>query len=217
METFQSAKAVVLAYYDAMEHSPPEDSGSVLDLFMSEDYTARSVYPFRELSSKADAAAKVWCPLKSALCHMQRRMDIFIAGANEMDGKTWVMSMGHFMGLFDRDFLGIRHTGKMASLRYAEFNCVERGKITQTGLFLDLIGLMTQAGMNPLPPSTGQYFIYPGPRLHDGLLFKDATPEEGGKLSKLSMTWWPIWTASTKAVPWSRPLPRSWGAFGMKT
>ena len=71
--------------------------------------------------------------------------------------------MGHLMGLFDQDFLGIRHTRKMASLRYAEFSCVENGKICKSGMFVDLIGLMIQAGENPLPPSTGNYFIYPGP------------------------------------------------------
>ena len=35
---------------------------------------------------------------------------------------------------------------------------------TQTGLFIDIIGLMVQAGSYPLPPSTGVYFNYPGPR-----------------------------------------------------
>ena len=59
---------------------------------------------------------------------MQRRMDIFLGGENEIDGDRWVMSMGQFMGLFDEDFLGIRHTRKMQHLRYAEFNCVQDGK-----------------------------------------------------------------------------------------
>ena len=64
---------------------------------------------------------------------MQRRQDIFIAGTNEISGEEWVMSMGHLMGLFDQDFLGICHTRKMASLRYAEFSCVENGKICKSG------------------------------------------------------------------------------------
>jgi hypothetical protein len=91
------------------------------------------------------------------------------------------MSMGNFMGLFDADWLGIPHTRKIANLRYAEFNCIEDGKINQTGLFVDIIGLMLQAGINPLPPSTGAYFTYPGPRDHDGLLFEDSPEDEGVK------------------------------------
>ena len=116
---------------------------------------------------------------------MQRRQDIFIGGFNEFDHSKWVMSMGHFMGLFDQDWLGIPHTRKIISLRYAEFNCVENGKITKTGLFVDIIGFMQQAGVNPMPPQTGNYFVYPGPRNHNGLLFEDAPEEEGIKTLKL--------------------------------
>lgn len=115
-----------------------------------------------------------------SMTRMQRRQDIFIAGNNEINpDEIWVMSMGHFMGLFDAEYLGMRPTGKIMNIRYAEFNCVENGKISKTGLFLDLLGVMDQAGCYPLPPSTGKHFVYPGPRHHNGLLFEDAAPEEG--------------------------------------
>lgn len=181
MAKYQAAKKLVLEYYDALEKAAPEEVEQVLARYTKENYFMRSVYPFREMNSRETVAKTLWAPLKQSLSHMQRRMDIFIGGTNELGGELWVMSMGHFMGLFDADLLGIRHTRKMVSLRYAEFNCVENGKIVQTGLFLDLIGLMIQAGVNPLPPSTGQYFVYPGPRMHDGLLFEDAPEEEGVK------------------------------------
>lgn len=181
MANYQNAKAFVREYYDALEQAQPQEIGSVLEKFMSKEYEWKASYPFRELQGQEQAAEKFWKPLKQSFSNMQRRMDIFIAGTNEIDGEQWVMSMGHFMGLFDQDFLGIRHTRKMASLRYAEFSCVQEGKITKTGLFMDFIGLMLQAGMNPLPASTGQYFVYPGPRMHNGLLFEDAPEEEGVK------------------------------------
>jgi len=114
-----------------------------------------------------------------SLRHYQRRLDIFIGGTNEISGEIWVMSMGNLMGLFDEDWLGIPRTRKMANLRYAEFSCVENGKITKTGIFVDVIGMMVQAGTYPLPPSTGVYFNYPGPRTHDGLVY-EAQPEEDG-------------------------------------
>ena len=95
------------------------------------------------------------------------------------------MSMGNFMGLFDHDFLGIPRTRKLVSIRYAEFNCVVDGKIQKTGLFIDVIGLMHQAGTYPLPPSSGVYFNYPGPRTHDGLHFADADEAEGEKTLSL--------------------------------
>ena len=181
MGQYQEAKKVALSYFDALEKAEPEQVLQVFREYMTEDYNWKGVYPFREQNGREAVAESFWIPLKKALRHMQRRQDIFIAGTNEISGEEWVMSMGHLMGLFDQDFLGIRHTRKMASLRYAEFSCVENGKICKSGMFVDLIGLMIQAGENPLPPSTGNYFIYPGPRYHDGILLEDAPEEEGIK------------------------------------
>lgn len=179
MGKFTHAKKIVLDYFSEMEKSTPDNVENVLKKFTSEDYLWRGVYPFREQNGAEKAAEKFWIPLKTSLNRMQRRQDIFIAGINEISGEQWVMSMGHFMGLFDSDWLDIRHTRKMISLRYAEFNCVENSKITKTGLFVDIIGFMQQAGVNPLPPQTGNYFVYPGPRNHDGLIFEDADEKEG--------------------------------------
>lgn len=179
MSQYQAAKALVRNYFDAMENATPKTVGDILNSFTSENYLWRGVYPFREQCSSDVVAEIFWVPLMQSLACMQRRQDIFIAGTNEISGEQWVMSMGNFMGLFDADWLGIPHTRKIVNLRYAEFNCVEKGKITKTGLFVDIIGVMVQAGVYPLPPSTGVYFNYPGPRTHDGLLFDDAPAQEG--------------------------------------
>ncbi len=181
MKTYQDAKNLVRNFFQALEKSPVQEMQSVLNEYTSADYNFKSVYPFREITVKQNVAEQFWMPLKQSLANMQRRMDIFIAGNNELDGEIWVMCMGHFMGLFDQDWLGIRRTRKMQHLRFAEFNCVQNGKITKTGLFVDIIGFMQQAGVNPLPPQTGNFFIYPGPKNHDGLLFEDADPEQGKK------------------------------------
>lgn len=181
MGAFKEKKQLVLKYFTEMENAAPEKIKDVMKSYMSNEYNFKGVYPFREQIGVDNAADVFFIPLKKALSSMQRRQDIFIGGINEIDGSTWVMSMGHFMGLFDHDWLGIPHTRKMISLRYAEFNCVEGDKIIKTGLFVDIIGFMQQAGVNPLPPQTGNYYVYPGPRNHDGLLFEDAPEEEGIK------------------------------------
>ena len=178
MSKYQEAKTTVRNYFAAMEAATPKTVADVLQAHTSEDYFWRGVYPFREISGAEAVAETFWAPLMKSLTRMQRRQDIFIGGTNEISGEQWVMSMGNFMGLFDADWLGIPHTRKMANLRYAEFNCVENGKISKTGLFIDIISLMVQAGTYPLPPSTGVYFNYPGPRTHDGLLHEDAPAAE---------------------------------------
>lgn len=179
MSKYKETKRIVREYFESLENSTPENVVNVLQKYTSENYLWRGVYPFREQHGVEAVAEKFWIPLMNSLNRMQRRQDVFIAGTNEISGEQWVMSMGHFMGVFDADWMGVRRTGKMINLRYAEFNCVENGKITQTGLFIDIIGFMLQAGVNPLPPSTGNYFVYPGPRNHDGLLFEDSPEEEG--------------------------------------
>ncbi|HFV9295510.1 TPA: hypothetical protein ACIAIE_005414 [Serratia fonticola] len=180
MAKYQEAKRVVREYFNAIENAGHDNIAEVLKTYTTEDYLWRSVYPFREQHGAQAVADIFWRPLMQSMTRLQRRQDIFIGGNNEINpDEVWVMSMGHFMGLLDTEYLGIRPTGKIAHIRYAEFTCVAKGKITKTGLFLDLVGLMEQAGCYPLPPSTGRYFIYPGPRNHDGLLFEDALPEEG--------------------------------------
>ena len=181
MGKYTEAKQFVLSYYEALDGTPVQKIEEVLKEYLSDDYSYRGSYPNRQINGISSTVEKFWLPLKTAFTSMERRVDIFIAGKNEFNESTWVMGMGHFVGLFDKDILGIRHTGKMAHLRFAEFSRYENGKIAETGLFVDWIGLMQEAGAYPLPPSTGQYFVYPGPRKHNGILLEDADPSEAGK------------------------------------
>ena len=176
---YQESKKIVREYFKALDNSDASNVSEVLKQHMSSDYLWRGVYPFREQNGIDAVVSEFWSPLMKAVTNIQRRQDIFIGGTNEISGEQWVMSMGHFMGNFTSDWLGIRATNKMISLRYAEFSCVENGKISKTGLFIDIIGFMIQAGAYPLPPATGQYFVYPGPKNHNGLLFEDAPEEDG--------------------------------------
>jgi len=190
MNDFQTEKALIREYFLAMEQLAKQspsigDIAELLSNYVSDDYVWRGVYPFREQYGAKAVAEIFWMPLMSSLSRMQRREDIFIAGNNKYDDEVWVMSMGNFMGLFDHDILGIPHTRKIANLRYAEFTCVQNGKISKTGLFVDFIGLMDQAGVYPLPPSTGAYFNFPGPRTHDGLHFSDAPAEKSAATLEL--------------------------------
>ncbi len=182
MKSYQAEKKLMRAYMEKMEKCSYQQVQQVLDEFVAADYTWEGVYPFMELKGTKDVAEQFWQPLKKSLTCMQRRQDVFMAGTAD-DQKTWVMSMGYFMGLFDQEFLGIRPTGKMHHLQYAEWACFEDGKITYSGMIVDLIAFMVEAGVNPLPPSTGHYFIYPGPKDHNGLLFEDA-PYEKAAISK---------------------------------
>jgi len=187
MKNFQEQKSLARALYSKLDRAKGEDSQKVLEEFVSTDYHWRGMHPFYEQRGAAAVASTFWAPFKASFSALQRREDVFMAGECDptiehgQPGSTWVCSMGHLMGLFDRDWLGIPATRKMTFLRYVEFNRVEQGKITETALFCDLISVMKQAGIEPLPPQTGAFFVTPGPRTHDGLMVDAQDPAEGEK------------------------------------
>lgn len=185
MSDYQSQKALVLDYYRALEAANAETVASVISQFTASDFQWYGVYPFNEQRGAEAVAEAFWHPFLNAWGSVQRRQDIFIAGTSEIDQTDWTISMGHLMGLRDRPWLGIPASRKLGFLRYADFNCVRDGKIVRSGFFCDLIGVMHQAGIHPLPPQTGASFLYPGPRTHDGIQLESQPPGESRKTLEL--------------------------------
>ena len=178
----QHAKTIVRNWQKSTDTAELVQLPACFATFTDNDYIWRGVHPFHEQSG-ADSVIKVFYrPFKGAFSALQRRQDIFFAGQNEIDGFTsvWVASMGHFLGLFDRPFVGIPPHNKIAMVRYAEFHKVENGQIRETAIFIDLLHLMAQVGLTPVPQQTGMHLIQPGPRTHDGLLLETQDTKEGG-------------------------------------
>ena len=185
MKSYQDQKSLILSFYDELEAANADSVGKVISQFTNTDFQWYGVYPFNEQNG-GDAVAEVfWIPFLSTWSNVQRRQDVFLAGTSEIDNTDWVISMGHFMGLLDGNWLGLPASRKIAFLRYADFNCIKDGKIIRSSFFCDLIGFMHQLGINPLPPQTGASFIYPGPRTHDGLLFEPQDQRESQKTLEL--------------------------------
>lgn len=184
MINFQKEKQIIRNYYNELDQASDDHLSKVLSKYTSSNYHWRSMYPFGEEQDIDQVVNQFWKPLRHAFQPIQRREDFFFAGLNDCDGQksTWVVSAGHLLGLFDKSWLGIRPTGKMVFLRYAEFHCVAENKITQTALFFDILNVMYQAGQYPLPPMTGvAAALYPAPKTHDGLLYQPQDPQESAK------------------------------------
>ena len=181
MSELQNAKAVVRAFYDALDRAGPSDTAAVMAEHCAPDLVWRGFHPFNEIIGSKQAAEQFWVPLKASLTSLQRRLDLFFAGRNQIDGfeTVWVGTMGHLMGLFDNPWLGIRPTGKVAMLRYAAFHRISADRIAETTMYFDIPHLMLQAGVNHFAPQTGAHLVQPGPMTHDGLLFDPQVPSEG--------------------------------------
>src|ERR1700722_15592992 len=121
MTDYQAAKTLVRACYREFDASEEAAAGRVFAQYARSDYRFRGVHPFNELHSVEAVAASVGETLRGAFNHVQRREDVFMAGTNELDGQTWVCSMGHLMGLHDWEWLGIPPTGRLAFIRYVDF------------------------------------------------------------------------------------------------
>mmetsp|Transcript_8994 Transcript_8994/g.27030 ORF Transcript_8994/g.27030 Transcript_8994/m.27030 type:complete len:380 (+) Transcript_8994:85-1224(+) len=183
MGELQDAKAVVRAYYAELDKAPVGSCKAVLERHCDPELLWRGYHPFNVIHGPAAVAEKFWEPLRKALRPMQRRMDLFFAGRNDVDNfsSVWVASMGHLMGLFDGAWLGIRPTRQLTMMRYAAFHRVEGGRIAETAMYFDIPHLMMQAGVNPFPPQTGAQLVQPGPVTHGGLHFEKQDPSEGEK------------------------------------
>lgn len=184
MTNFQNEKKIVSLFYQELDAAEGADVVEVVSQNMGENYRWRGYHPFNEICGAAAVAEVFWIPLKNAFSALQRRQDIFMAGENRLkdrDGNEgiWVVSMGHLMGLFDAPWLGIPPTGKIAMLRYCEFNKVEAGRIVETAMFFDIPHLMMQTGLNPFPPQTAAHLVQPGPVTHEGLMYEVQDPQEG--------------------------------------
>jgi len=181
MHSYALSKRRVLDFYVALNTADPASLTSILKSQLTPDFQWYGVYPFDEQHGPEAVAEAFWIPFLNSWKNVQRRQDIFLAGTSEIDQTEWVISMGHLMGLLDQDWLGMRATRKLAFLRYADFYCVQEGQLVRGVFFCDLIGVMHQLGISPLPLQTGVSFLYPGPRTHDGLLFEYQDNRESKK------------------------------------
>ena len=152
-----AAKQRVTAFLSAL---PGLDAAAVA-AHMAPGLIWHGPHPINQLAGPGAFADQAWAPLMQAFPDLERRDDILIAA--EWLGHDWVCATGHYAGTFARDYLDIPATGALARLRYGEFYRLENGLIAEAYIQWDLLGLMQQAGVNPLPPDAGIALFSPAP------------------------------------------------------
>ncbi len=192
-DRIDAARAIVLNHFERFDATTTGDGlAAAFRATHSADHVYRGVHPFNTLGGAAQLSDTVWIPfLNSARAGtpVQRRLDMVFAGhhAFEETEPVWVVAMGHLLWLFDRTWLGVAPTGKIAFLRFASAYRVEADRIVETVEFLDILGVLDQAGLNPFADGqTAAQFLTPGPRTHDGVLTACGNPEDGRKTMDLT-------------------------------
>lgn len=163
-----------------------EVARSDLPRLVSELYHGDAVFnashPINDLAGH-DAITDTWQSLRNALPDAERRDEIVLGGA---DGDAnYVSTMGHILGTFEADWLGVPATGKLVQLRYGEIHCVADGGIQSSYTYFDILDLMRQAGCWPIMPSFGTEGRWPGPLSCDGLRLDHDDEEAGAQSVKL--------------------------------
>ena len=145
-------------------------------------------HPWNEMSG-LPAIRDFWTTLRHSFPDLERRDLIFLAGQSKEDkrvdpsftGRQMVASLGHLQATFEADFMGIPATNGAVMLRLSEAHHVQNGKIAHSYMMIDLLDLMSQAGIWPMVPQVGAKGIWPGPAHNDGVHPDDMNATAGDK------------------------------------
>lgn len=168
-----AAKRCVIDIMQQLTSAPLAGLEDVLRAGYHDDATVHVTHPLNELTGPAALGERLWLPLRRAIPDAERRDDIVAAGCYR--DAHWVGCIGHFVGTFAHDWLGIPATGGVVAIRYGEGHALRDGRIEASYIFIDFLDLMRQAGCWPLAPSRGREMRWLPPRTLDGVLL---TPQD---------------------------------------
>ncbi len=161
-------KRRIIEVMQAMTNEPIDRLDEVARAGFAADIALNVTHPLNEMRGIAAALERLWEPMRRALPDVERR-DNFVAGGRYRDA-NWIGCMGHFMGTFERDWLGIPATRGVVSLRYCEGHELRGDKIAASYIFLDFLDLMRQAGCFPIAESLGTEMRWMPPLTRDGVI-----------------------------------------------
>ncbi len=151
--------------------TPENELSQLIKSSISTDCQWDVSFPINSLIGIEEIAESFFLPIRKAISHVRRREEIFIGGNNRrQQGGYWIASITHYIGNFNQELFGIKPNNKLVFLRGGEFYRIEKGKVTEAKIIIDLLDLMRQSGNFPLPQLLGTEMLFPGPATHDGVI-----------------------------------------------
>lgn len=166
-------KQRVIDIMTEMVESPPAELADAIHASYHADAAVNVTHPINELGGLKELGEQLWRPLREAIPDVERRDDI-VAGGRYRDA-DWIGCLGHYVGTFENDWLGIPATRGVVAVRFAEGHETREDKIATSYLFIDFLDLMRQAGYWPIAPSLGREMRWLPPATHDGVIL---TPQD---------------------------------------
>ncbi len=177
-------KKQIKTWLNNIAHASRADLTQHLQAAYHEDVHWRGSHPLNEVHGLDALEKTVWAPLLEAFPDLERRDNIIIGGAYE--GRDYVATVGHYVGRFEQDWLGIPATGGVIYLRYGEFHQLMDEKIIQSTVLIDVLDVIRQAGIWPLPPALGSPEMWPAPLGVDGILLSEQDERESAASLRLT-------------------------------
>ena len=189
-DTNLANKRIVQAAMHAIVDAAPDELRTALDAIYAEDADWRGSTPMDEVAGTAAIAATAWEPLRRALPDIERRDAILVGG--EWEGTQFVAAMGHYVGRWERDWLGMPASGQVLNLRYGEVHQIEDGKIVRSTCLWDVLDAMHQCGPQgrgffPLAPSWGTEMTWLAPFTNDGVVLSEQDAAQGAASLKQTL------------------------------
>ncbi|MEM7801716.1 MAG: ester cyclase, partial [Chloroflexota bacterium] len=167
--TNQSNKALVWDYWQKLNHVGLDNVPDVIDGAMHKDVNWNGSEPVNQLLGTEAVFTGYMRPLMTSFPDLKWRPYVFIGGTDQ-EGDEWVSGCGYLTGTFVNDWLGIPATQDKTNIGYGQFYVMREGKIAESYLIADILGVMRQAGFQILPPARGmEGGKIPGPVARDGV------------------------------------------------
>jgi predicted ester cyclase len=161
-----SDKRTVAHLLTALADASAGESWEVLAAHCHEDAVFEVFHPFNTLGGIGEAADAFFEPLKASFPDYEHRLGLCIADVYE--GRNVVSVLGHLMGTWSEQWLGIPATHGLTFIRFGLNAVMREGKVAKAYILFDAVDVMRQAGRYPFRTMPGSAEQWPLPPIDTG-------------------------------------------------
>jgi predicted ester cyclase len=177
------SKRLLLTALRALARAPENELERAASEVFAEAAECAVSYPTNRVRGLEEVVRRHLQPMRHALPDLERRDDVVIAG--EFANRPWIATTGYYYGTLTREWLSLPASDHWLYVRFGEFYRLEGRKVVDAYILLDLIDVMRQLGVNPLPAARGIEGLCPGPATRDGVILKAQSALESRRSSEL--------------------------------
>ncbi len=168
IDIHQQNKQLIGRFRAALYDCEPAALNQQFSEVFAPDCEIHLAFPFEDLDGPGALLEQAYRPLLAAIPDLERRDFIMMSG--ESNGENWVGCAGHYIGVFEKSWLGIPPTQHAIAMRYHEFFRIEGDKVVEMQALWDIPQVMLQAKAWPLSPSLGVEWLAPSPATQEGIV-----------------------------------------------